>query len=216
MLAIAWSASAVDKAGLEKKLEKLTAKFEAMQHKSDKRVPDDVLKKAQAVILLDRTKAGFIVAYQGGGGVALAKDKRSGKWGSPAFFSANEGSIGFQIGGQQSFIVIVMMNAEGTRLLTDPSFEFGGEARGTAGDQSSGVGADVSNVERAVLVYDDREGLFGGAALKGGAMSPDEEANRVYYGEPLTVKEILFEKQLKASPAAERLAQALTPEAKSK
>ncbi len=215
-MAIAWSASAVDKAGLEKKLEKLTAKFVAMQHKPDKRVPDDVLKKAQAVILLDRTKAGFIVAYQGGGGVALAKDKRSGKWGSPAFFSANEGSIGFQIGGQQSFIVIVMMNAEGTRLLTDPSFEFGGEARGTAGDQSSGVGADVSNVERAVLVYDDREGLFGGAALKGGAMSPDEEANRVYYGEPLTVKEILFEKQLKASPAAERLAQALTPEAKSK
>ncbi len=216
VLALALSASGVDKAALDRKIEKLTAKFEAMQQKPDKRIPPDVLKKAQGIILLDRTKAGFIVAYQGGGGVALVKDKRSGKWGPPAFFRANEGSIGFQVGGQQSFIVILMMTADGTRLLTDPSFEFGGEARGTAGDQSTGAEAGVSNVERAVLVYDDREGLFGGAALKGGAMSPDEEANRVYYGEPMTIKEILFEKLLKRTEAADKLAEKLTESANAK
>jgi lipid-binding SYLF domain-containing protein len=213
VVALTLSAAAVDKAALDKKIEKLTAKFEALQQKPDKRIPPEVLQKAQGIILLDRTKAGFVVAYQGGGGVAMVKDRRSGKWGAPAFFRANEGSIGFQVGGQQSFFVIVMMNAEGTRLLTDPSFELGGEAQGTAGDQSAGAEAGVSNVERPVLVYSDRQGLFGGAALKGGALSPDEEANRVYYEQPIAVKEILFEKLLKPSEPAQRLAQKLSASA---
>jgi SH3 domain-containing YSC84-like protein 1 len=209
-LAICSSSFAVDKPGLDRRIEKLTSRFVALQQKSDKSVPAEVLKKAQALILLDRTKAGFIFAYEGGSGIAVVRDKNSGEWGPVAFYRANEGSIGFQIGGQQSFVVILMMNAEGERLLTDPSFEFGGEARGTAGDQSAGASTDMSNVERPILVYTDREGLFGGAALKGGALAPDEEANRVYYGEPVSVKAILFDKKVKPTEAAKKLGQTLS------
>ena len=72
-------ARAVDQADLDKRIRTLTTKFEEMQAKPDKRIPAENLRKAQGIILLDRTKAGFIFAYQGGGGLAMVKDAKSGQ-----------------------------------------------------------------------------------------------------------------------------------------
>ena len=207
--------SAVEKPELDRKIQKNVGKFAAMQQKVEKAVPADLLKKARGIVLLDRTKAGFIFAYQGGSGVAMVKDK-SDKWGPVAFLKANEASLGFQVGGQQSFLVMLLMNEDSTRMLTDPDFEFGGEARGTAGDSSAGAEGNVATKEKSVLIYDEREGLFGGAALKGGALSPDTDANLAYYGEPVTVKEILFEKKVKPTEEAEKFAARITEFSKSK
>ncbi len=198
-------ALAIDQTGLDARLRILTAKFEAMQQKPDKRVPADVLKKARGIILLDRTKAGFMFAYQGGNGVTMVKDA-SGNWGPAAFLSATEASLGFQVGGEQNFYVILLMTTNATQALAEPTIDFGGEARGTAGNQSSGVQGDVTTPEHSVLVYGERNGLYGGVAIKGGAISPDEGANTVYYGQPLTMQNILFEKKVKATQAATDLA----------
>jgi lipid-binding SYLF domain-containing protein len=111
---------------------------------------------------------------------------------------------------------MLLMNEDSTRMLTDPDFEFGGEARGTAGDSSAGAEGNVTTTEKSILIYDDRAGLFGGAALKGGALSPDTEANLAYYGEPVTVKEILFEKKVKPTEEAEKFAARITEFSKSK
>lgn len=209
-LCAAVAAPAIDKPHLEQKAQRIMAKFQAMQEKMDKRVPVDVLAKAKGLILLDRTKAGFIFAYQGGGGLAIVKDKK-GNWSPFAFMNANEASLGFQIGGQQSFFVIVLMTQDSVdSLVKETKFEFGGEARGTAGDVSTGAEGTVSSNESPVMVYDDRNGLFGGAAVKGGAIAPDHEANLVYYGEPVTMKEILFEKKVKPTPTGSKLAKQLT------
>ena len=99
---------------------------------------------------------------------------------------------------------------------TDPDFEFGGEARGTAGDSSAGAEGNVATKEKSILIYDDREGLFGGAALKGGALGPDTEANLAYYGEAVTVKEILFEKKVKPTEMAEKFASRIEEASKPK
>ena len=99
------------------------------------------------------------------------------------------------------------MNTNATRLLTDAEIEVGGEARGTAGSASAGVEGKVTTTERTVLVYDDRNGLFGGAAVKGGALSPDENANQKYYGEYVSIDEILFKKKVKQSETAAALAE---------
>jgi lipid-binding SYLF domain-containing protein len=64
----------------------------------------------------------------------------------------------------------------------------------------------VEDVERSVLVYEDRQGLFGGTAIKGGATSPDQEANRVYYGAPVIMQEILFDKKFRPTEPACALA----------
>jgi lipid-binding SYLF domain-containing protein len=209
-LTVAQSAPAVDRGELDVRIRKLAAKFQELQQKPDKRIAADVLRKAQAIVLLDRTKAGFLFAYQGGSGVALAKDPKSSRWSPVAFYSANEASLGFQVGGQQSFVVILFMSKDATRLLTEPGFEFGGEARGTAGNSSAGVEGTINSPERSVLVYDDRTGLFGGAAVKGGALTPDASANLVYYDKALTPKDILFEHKVKLSQSASDLARQLT------
>lgn len=208
------SALAVDKAELDNRIRTLTAKFEAMQAKSDKAVPAENLRKAKGIVLLDRTKGGFIFAYQGGGGVALVKDAKTDKWSPAAFLTANEASLGFQIGGEQSFFVILLMTTNSTRMLIDQNIEFGGEARGTAGSGSAGEGANFSAPEANFLIYSDRKGLYGGAAIKGGALSPDDNANNTYYEKAVSLKEILFDKKVKVSAPTTELARKLTEQSK--
>ncbi len=203
---LACAAPALDKAEVEKRAQKLLDKFDRMQQDSVKRVPAETLRKASGIVLLDRTKAGFIFAYQGGAGMAMIKDKKSGQWGPVAFFKADEASLGFQIGGQQSFLVLLLMTNEPARLLTEQTLDFGGEARGTAGASSAGVEGNAGPNEPALLTYDDRSGLFGGAAIKGGALTPDEDANRLYYGESHSSKQILFEKKVTPTPLAKTFA----------
>lgn len=209
LLSFITSTLAAGQPELDNRIRALTAKFEELQQKPDKRIPADILRRAKGVILLDRTKAGFIFAYQGGGGVALVKNPGTKKWSPVAFVAANEASLGFQIGGEQNFFAILLMNTNATRLLTEPNFNFGGEARGTAGNSSAGAEGEISSDEQPVLVFDDRHGLFGGAAIKGGAISPDEDANRDYYGRFVSMEDILFGKKVKTTEAASELASKL-------
>jgi lipid-binding SYLF domain-containing protein len=116
--------------------------------------------------------------------------------------SANEASLGFQIGGEQNFLVILLMNTNVTRLLTEPNFDFGGEARGTAGDESAGVEGSLNKPDQPILIYNDRKGLFGGAAIKGGAIAPDNEANRIYYTQYVTMQDILFDNRVSPTEAS--------------
>jgi len=214
LLSLAGSAVAIDKPELDQRIRTLTAKFDALQSKPDKRIPAETLRAAKGIVLLDRTKAGFIFAYQGGGGVAMARHPETDKWSATAFLGADEASLGFQVGGQQTFFVILLMTTNATRLLTEPTFEFGGEARGTGGDATAGVETAITSPERSILVYDDRKGLYGGVSIKGGAISPDSEANRLYYGQALTMKDILFEGKVQPTAAATDLAARLTEHAK--
>jgi SH3 domain-containing YSC84-like protein 1 len=210
LLGLAPSSQAIDKADLDKRIRMLTTKLEVMQSKPDKRVPAETLRKALGIILMDRTKAGFLFAFEGGGGVAMVKDAKSGEWSAPAFMRANEASLGFQVGGRQSFVVILLMNTNATRALLDPSGNFGGEASGTAGNASGKAeGTLPDDSQQMVMVYSDSSGLYGGVSVKGGDLSPDSNANVAYYGKALTPKEILFEKKAKPSEAATALAQKL-------
>src|SRR5262249_10461764 len=81
LLGVAASAGAVEKAELDSRIRMLTAKLEDLQQKPNKAIPADNLRKAQGIVLLDRTKAGFIFAYQGGSGVALVRDPKTQQWG---------------------------------------------------------------------------------------------------------------------------------------
>ena len=209
LMVFAGSAMAIDKAELDERIHKLIIKLDSLQAKPDKRVPADKLNKAQGIILLDRTKAGFLFAYQGGSGVALARDARSHEWGAPAFLKANEASLGFQIGGQQSFVVILLMNTNAVQSFAEGNFKFGGEAAGTAGNASGGVEGTTSDIEPLTVIYTDREGLYGGAAIKGDAISPDTDADVAYYGQYLTMREILVEHKVQPTPVATELTQKL-------
>jgi len=193
------AALAVDSAQLDKRISMLTDKFEAFQHRDDGGIPADNLRQAKGIILLDTTKGGLVFGYQAGNGVAMVKNAVTRNWSPAAFLKANEASFGAQIGGQENFYIILLMTSNSTWRLIDPKIELGAAASGTAGDTSAGVGTKTPS-EPEILVYKDRTGLFGGAVVKGGSISADTEGNQVYYGQNLSLRDILFDN--KAQPTA--------------
>jgi len=205
LLGIAGSALAVDRVDLDNRIRTLTAKFEALQQDPAKAIPAETLQRAKGIVLMDRVKAGVVFAYQGGSGVAMAKDASS-RWSPAAFLRAEEASLGAQIGGQKSFIVMVFMDANFDRWLTDEKARYGGEARGTAGDSTAGVEGETGPQEPSVLIFDSHEGLYGGAAVKGGSITVDSADNRIYYGQPLTANDILFGGKVKPTESTLALA----------
>ncbi|MDE3066055.1 MAG: lipid-binding SYLF domain-containing protein [Verrucomicrobiota bacterium] len=209
LLGCAGQALALDRTQLDDRIRLLTAKFEALQRSPDQRVPADLLRQARGVVLLDRFKAGFLFAFQGGGGVALVRDK-SGHWSPAAFLTANEASLGFQVGGERNFCVILLMTTRATEALTGSTSNFGGEARGTAGNQSSGVEGKFTDSGQAALIFEDRNGFYGGVSIKGGTLSPDNRANEIYYGRYVSVRDILFGRKVASTPAEIELARQLS------
>ena len=211
LLNLARPAFAVDQAQLDTRIRELTGKFTALQEKPEKRIPADKLRSAQGIVLLDCTKGGLMIGYQSGRGLAMTKDPKTGEWSAPAFLKSGETSFGLQLGGQRTFVVMLLMNTNATRVLTDAEIDFGGEARGTAGRRSVGTEGQMTPVERAVQVYDDRGGVYGGLAIKGGTISADDAANRAYYDKSLSLTDILLEQKARPSASAkvlgERIAQ---------
>jgi lipid-binding SYLF domain-containing protein len=206
MMGLAGAALAIEPASLDNRIRDLTVKLETLQARPGGGIPADVLRRAQGIILLDRTRAGFLFAYEGGGGVAMCRDAKTGAWGPVAFVGASEASLGFQIGGEKDFYAILLMSRDADRALTEPKYKFGGEARGTAGETSSGHQANITTMNQPVLVYSLRNGLYGGAAIQGGSISPDDKDNAVYYNQALTMRDILFDRRVQASESASDLA----------
>jgi lipid-binding SYLF domain-containing protein len=214
LLGFAGSALAIEPADLDARLRSLTGLFEDMQSKPDRSIPPDVLRNAKGIVMIDRTKAGFGFAYQHGAGVALARDPDTGKWSAPAFLVANQGSVGFQAGGEQAFYVIVLMTTNAAHLLSQPNIGFGAEAGGTAGYSSDGAQTKTLPVEKQALIYSDRNGLFMGAAVKLGGLDPDDNANTVYYEKSVSMEDILFDHAVRPTEPGAGLAQALTDSSK--
>ncbi len=200
---------AMDRAELDYRIRKLTFKFEEMQSKPDRRIPAQDLRNAKGIILLDRTKAGFLFAYQGGSGIVMVRDSQTGGWSAPAFVTASEASLGFQAGGQQSFVAVLLMSTNAVERLAQGVFDFGGDASGTAGSDNVGTGTTFSTTEPPALVYNDTAGLYGGVSIHGDSLAPDSRADAAYYRQFVTMPDILFGNKAQPSLAAKELSQKL-------
>jgi SH3 domain-containing YSC84-like protein 1 len=213
VLGLAATTMAQTKSELDNRVRKLMAQFDSLQDNAEARIPADKLNKALGVILMDRTKGGFIFGYEQGFGVAMVKSK--GDWSPFAFMNSHEGSFGAQIGGKSTFCVILLLNEAARDRLTNPKVSFGGEAGGTGGSTSNGVGDNFTE-EPPVLVFGESKGLYGGATIKGGSVAADDKANQNYYGQFYSIKDILFEKKVKPSETAAEFAKKLEGAAKAK
>jgi lipid-binding SYLF domain-containing protein len=202
------------KTELDKRIANLTTELGSMQDKPDKKIPAENFRKARGIILMDRTKGGLVFSYQGGSGVALVRNGKNDKWGPAAFISGSEAGFGLQGGGEHSFYVILLMTTNSIRMVRDSNFEFGGEVRGTAGDASAGAKGTANSTDAVVLVYDDSKGFFGGAAVKGDSINPDADANQTYYGDNLTMREIISGEKAKISDPTKELIKKLDALAK--
>lgn len=141
------------------------------------------LQRAQAVVIFPNlVRGGFFIAGEGGEGVLVAR-REDGSWGYPAFYNMISGSLGLQIGGQLSSMIIAVMTQDGLNAIMDSQFTFGADANVAIITVGAGIDARTGlNQNADMYAFSRNRGLFVGGALEGSVLAPVESANRAYYG----------------------------------
>jgi len=157
-------------------------------------IPQDLLDRAECVIILPSVKKGaFGVGGSYGRGVMICRsgEHYTGNWGAPALYALEGISIGFQLGGQATDFVLLVMNPKGARSLLSSKVKLGADAAGPKGRTAEGATDVVMNAE--ILSYSRNKGLFAGISLEGSTLRSDGSANENLYGRKLSAKEIIRE-----------------------
>jgi lipid-binding SYLF domain-containing protein len=168
-------------------------------------IPKDLLDRAECVIVLPSVKKlaiGIGGSYGRGVMVCRSGEHFTGSWGAPAMYALEGGNIGFQLGGQATDFVLLVMNPRGAESLMGSKVKLGADAAAAAGPKGRTATAATDVVMRAeILSYSRSRGLFAGVSLEGSTLRPDNGANEKLYGKKLTAKEILREGRV-GTPAA--------------
>ena len=160
-------------------------------------IPQDLLNKAECVIILPSVKKGaFGIGGSYGRGVMVCRGGAhyTGRWGAPAMYALEGVSIGFQLGGQATDFVLLVMNPKGAESLLSSKVKLGADASAAAGPKgrtAEGATDIVMNAE--ILSYSRNKGLFAGVSLEGSTLRSDGGANENLYGKKLSAKEIIRE-----------------------
>jgi SH3 domain-containing YSC84-like protein 1 len=158
-------------------------------------IPQDLLDKAECIVVLPSVKKGaFGIGGSYGRGVMICRGGQhyTGKWGAPALYALEGISIGFQLGGQATDFVLLVMNPKGATSLLTSKVKLGADASAAAGPKgrtAEGATDIVMNAE--ILSYSRNKGLFAGVSLEGSTLRSDGSANEKLYGRRLTAKEII-------------------------
>jgi SH3 domain-containing YSC84-like protein 1 len=172
-------------------------------------IPQDLLDKAECVIVLPSVKkAAFGVGASYGRGVMICRggEHYKEKWGAPALYALEGASIGFQIGGQATDFVLLVMNPKGAESLLYSKVKLGADASAAAGPKGrTAEGATDIVMEAEILSYSRNKGLFAGVSLEGSTLRSDGGANEKLYGKKLTAKEIIREGKVAIPPSANEL-----------
>jgi lipid-binding SYLF domain-containing protein len=159
-------------------------------------LPQEVLEKAECVIVFPSVlKAAFVVGASYGRGAMVCRtgEHFKGPWGAPAMYALEGGSVGFQIGGQATDLVLLVMNERGASSILDSKIKLGGDASVAAGPVGRDAAANTDAYMRAeVLSYSRTRGLFAGVSLEGSTLRPDDNATEDVYGRRLTAREIVL------------------------
>lgn len=172
-------------------------------------IPQDLLDKARCVVVLPSVlKAAFVVGGSYGRGVMVCRTGPDfkGPWGAPAMYALEGGSIGFQIGGQATDFVILVMNDRGASSLLKSKVKLGADAAVAAGPKGRDASANTDAYMRAeMLSYSRSRGVFAGISLEGSTLRPDNDGNRDVYGKDATAATIITESKYEAPPEGRKL-----------
>jgi SH3 domain-containing YSC84-like protein 1 len=176
-------------------------------------IPQDLIDKAECVIVFPSVlKAAFVVggSYGRGAMVCRTGEHFNGAWGSPAMYALEGGSIGFQLGGQATDLVLLVMNERGASSILDSKVKIGADASAAAGPKGRDASADTDAYLRAeILSYSRSRGLFAGISLEGSTLRPDDDASADVYGRKLTAREIVLGGKATTPPSGQHLVRVL-------
>jgi len=158
-------------------------------------IPQDLLDKAECLVILPSVKKGaFGVGGSFGRGVMICRSGQhyTGPWGAPAMYALEGINVGFQLGGEATDFVLLVMNPKGARSLLSSKVKLGGDASAAAGPKGRSAEAATDVVMNAeILSYSRAKGLFAGISLEGSTLRSDGSANEKLYGRELSAKDII-------------------------
>jgi len=159
----------------------------------DKGIPEDLLQKAHCIVIVHGLKKGaFIVGGKYGKGFLSCRQKNNAGWSAPAAIRVEGGSVGFQIGGSETDVVMLIMNESGANKLLSSQFTLGGEGQVAAGPVGRTASAETDAKMRAeILSWSRSRGVFAGIALQGATLRQDVEDNEALYGKRLDNREVV-------------------------
>lgn len=166
------------------------------------------LAKAKGVFVVPQLlKASFIIGGEGGSGVLLART--GGGWSQPAIYTMGTGSIGLQIGGEVSEVMLLLMSDKAVDAILRNEFKLGADATVAAGPVGIGVEASTtSNLGADILSYSRAKGLSVGVSIEGAVITARHSRNERYYGRSAHPRNILYDNAV-SSPGTESLRRAL-------
>ena len=172
-------------------------------------IPRDLLDKADCVVVFPSVlKAAFIVGGSYGRGAMSCRrgEDFRGSWGAPTMMALEGGSFGFQIGGEATDFVLLVMNEPGASGILSSKVKLGADASAAAGPVGRTTSAETDATLRAdLLSYSRARGAFIGVSLEGSTIRPDNGANRQIYGRELSAREIVLSGRVAIPPAAEAM-----------
>jgi lipid-binding SYLF domain-containing protein len=180
--------------------------FQEVMGTPDKSIPQGLIDKAQCAVIIPSMKKGaFIVGAKYGKGYLTCRKQGGVGWSAPGTVRVEGGSFGFQIGGSETDVIMLVMNDSGVRHLMASKFTVGGDASVAAGPVGRSADAQTDAYMNAeILSYSRSRGVFAGIALNGATLRPDQEDNQSLYGRAITNKEIIA-KEMPPPKSAEML-----------
>lgn len=169
------------------------------------------MKRAKAILIFPELyKGGFVLGAEGGYGL-LAVRKAGDGWSQPAFYDLVAGSVGLQIGGQVSEVVLTIMSDKALDAVLTDQLKFGGDMSIAVGPIGKGIGADTTtNMQADVYSFAKTAGLFGGVSFEGAGIIKKDDWNRAYYGQGATPRGIVMEGKF-SNPNTQALLKSLQP-----
>lgn len=195
-------------------IQKATQTFQEFIGNADRRIPPALLQESQGIAIIPNiVRAGFIFGGRRGDGVLLVRNP-DGSWSDPAFVNITGGSIGLQAGAQASDVILVFRNQQNIARLLNRKIELGGDIEVAAGPVGRSY---VSAVDPSVDIYSytRNRGLFGGLALSGVNLSFDRDQSEDFYGEDVTIQDILSRSRTPVQPEVADLKETLSNYAQS-
>jgi lipid-binding SYLF domain-containing protein len=189
-----------------KRLDEASAVFSEIMATPDKGIPQDLLQNAHCIVIVPGLKtAAFLVGGKYGKGYVSCRSKSGNGWSAPGTVRIEGGSVGFQIGGSETDLVMLVMNERGAEKLMASKFTVGAEGSVAAGPVGRTATAQTdAQMHAEILSWSRSQGLFAGLALEGATLRQDLDDNAKLYGKKIENKEIVHS-SMRTPKAAVRL-----------
>src|SRR6185436_17558189 len=176
-----------------KRLDAAAAVLTEVMGAPDKGIPQEMLEHAHCIVIVPELKtAAFIVGAKYGKGVLSCRNKVGPGWSAPGTVRIEGGSVGFQIGGSSTDLIMLVMNARGADKLLESKFTLGAEGSVAAGPVGRTATAQTdAQMHADILSWSRSQGLFAGLALEGATLRQDLDDNATLYGKPLENRDIV-------------------------